>query len=269
MISKKIFNILILLIIIAIIIYFYYNDTGDKNVITKKKSVNKPKRSNRKIIKKKKCSQKSNQKKVRFNDNVKYYYYDVNEQADDKIDIDRILNKKKVAPGLLKETKSVEIMPTVDGGGTFAEQIVPMNQEQGNADDTWDANFGLPLITKKESHNHFDKMQKSNRKYEQSMSDFTEYQVDRSSLVEPEFKIDPFKPSTKSATLKNQKIKDIYDMQVAAPTAAPKKIKKVTSDLITYENDSENNGGLIQGTNLHGFDGHNNIFGSAAFGNEF
>uniref|UniRef100_A0A6C0CAV5 Uncharacterized protein n=1 Tax=viral metagenome TaxID=1070528 RepID=A0A6C0CAV5_9ZZZZ len=256
MISKKILNVLALLSIIAIIIYFYYNGNDDKKEEPKieDKQINRRKR--RRVISKK------NKKKVRFNDNVKYHYYDTSDPIGDKIDIDLILSQKKVVP-VLKEAK-IDIIEEEP-----LNIVKPINLEEENADDTWDTSFGQPLITKKESRCHFDKMQKSNRKYEKSMSEFTEYQVDRSSIVEPEFKIDPFKPSTKSGNLKNQKIKDIYDMQVAAPKAAPKRIKKVTSDLITYENDSENNGGLIQGTNLHGFDSHSSIFGDAAFGNEF
>lgn len=208
--------------------------------------------------------QKKVKKKVTFDDNVKYHYYDLNEPIRDKIDIDLVLNQKNITHGVLKEV-NVSDIPEKNQNNI----VRPINLEQENADDAWDANFGLSLITKKESRCHFDKMQKSNRKYEQSMSEFTEYQVDRSSVVEPEFKIDPFKPSTKSGNLKNQKIKDIYDMQVAVPKAAPKKIKKVTSDLVIYENDSDNNGGPIQGTNLHGFDSHSSIFGNATFGNEF
>ena len=146
--------------------------------------------------------------------------------------------------------------------------VHPINQ-QLDQNDSWDASFGLPLVSKNQGKVHFDKMQKSNRKYEQSMSEFSEYQTDRSSIVEPEFKIDPFKPSQKSRALAGQKIKDIYDMQVACPKATPKKIKKVTRNMITYEDDSVNNGGLIPGSNLHGFDGQSNVFGSASFGNEF
>jgi uncharacterized protein YxeA len=269
MISKKILNILALLSIIAIIIYFYYNGNyNNKNQIVENKTNGEQektlsRRKRKRVPLKKNKNNKNNKKKVTFDDDVKYHYYDSREPIGDKIDIDAILGKQKaVLPGVLK---NVDVPEEKDQ----ANIVRPINLEQEHADDTWDANFGLPLITKKESHCHFDKMQKSNRKYEQSMSEFTEYQVDRSSIVEPEFKIDPFKPSTKSGNLKNQKIKDIYDMQVALPKAAPKKIKKVTSDLVVYENDSENNGGPIQGTNLHGFDSQSSIFGNAAFGNEF
>lgn len=267
MIEKKLLNIIALVAIIGIIVFFYYNRSENKKSVSKKyeikKTVEKPTRRRPRRSR----SQRNKKKRVRFSDEIKYHYYDTNNQSNEKIDIDQILRQKKVPQSVLKDTPDVIHTPALVEDDINI--VLPINLQEENGDDAWDSNFGQPLITKNESRRHFDKMQKSNRKYEQSMSEFTEYQVDKSALVEPEFKIDPFKPSTKSNGLKNQKIKDIYDMQVATVKAAPKKIKKVTSDLVSYENDSENNGGLIPGTNLHGFDCQSSMFGDASFGNQF
>jgi hypothetical protein len=249
-----------LLFIIGIIVFYYCN-----------RSVNHDNNSNRgskkkhDIQKSQKKSTKNNRnryRKVRFNDKVKYHYYNKNSSITTerkKINIDDFLNKKTIANNTnnISENKSPN------------ERIDEQMGERIN--ESWDSNFGVPLITKEEGRQHFVKIQKSNRKYEQSMSDFSEYQIDKDAIVEPEIKINPFKPTETSDLFTGQKIKDIYDAQVANPKAKPKKIKKVTPELITYENESVNNGGILCGSkNLRGTDYQKiNTFGNAAFGNAF
>src|SRR5277367_150470 len=110
-------------------------------------------------------------------------------------------------------------------------------------------------------------MQQNHKKYEKSVSEFAKYQTDRSTLIQTDTTINPFKPDHRSDQLKGKTVKEIYDTQVAGPRAKPKKIKKKTTNGTTYVDESELNGGAISGTeNLHGFDGIGDSHKTAAFG---
>jgi|SRR5271154_3403186 len=148
-------------------------------------------------------------------------------------------------------------------------KINPSNLDSVSPEETWDASFGLPLMSKDEKRDYFAQMQKNHKKYENSISDFAKYQMDRSTIIQTETTINPFKPDHRSKSLRGRAVKDIYDEQIAGPKAKPKRVKKRTRTGIVYENESELNGGTISGTKMHGFDGINDSHKTAAFGNEF
>jgi len=93
--------------------------------------------------------------------------------------------------------------------------------------------------------------------------------MDRSTIIQTETTINPFRPDHRSKSLRGRAVKDIYDEQVAGPKAKPKRVKKRTQTGVVYENESELNGGIISGTKMYGFDGINDSHKTAAFGNEF
>lgn len=241
-------------ITIGIIVYIYLDRTNVANFesVVADKSLKRIKS----CIKQKGKRRKS-KKKVRFDDNVKYHYYDKS------IDIDKILYGTCEQQLSDQDSNETQLEPIPDFKINASNLEMPEN--------TWDASFGVPLVNKDERKVHFDRVQKSNKKYEQNMGDFIEYQTDRSAVVEPEFKIDPFKPTKVSNELTSKKIREIYDAQVQTPKAKPKKIKNKSLGVTYYENECENNGGMIRGTHLHGSRGsrHTETYGSAAFGNEF
>jgi len=254
MISRNLIQTIIIFLIIGAVIYIVYDNSklDQKSILTEKQH--------------KKHSKKH--KKVSFNDHVKYHYYDkkipTHHTKKSRIDIDDILYRSsEEAP----QSRVVSIEPEKEDDYKI-NTVFPSNLEQ-DTDEAWDVNFGSPLVNKNERKTHFDRMQKNNKNYFNSISDFSEYQTDRSSLVEPEFKIDPFKPDRDSKQLSGQRIRDIYDAQVVNPSAKPKQIKTRTDNLTTYVDDDVSNGGMIPGTNLCGYDGMDNVFKSSAFGNEF
>lgn len=95
---------------------------------------------------------------------------------------------------------------------------ISLNSSDDESDESWDANFGVALITSEEKKCHFDKIQKEHEIFEDSLDSFTEYQHDESNVIKP-VKI----ANLKSQSLIGKSIKDIYDTQVAAPKAAPRK----------------------------------------------
>lgn len=243
MVSKNIINIIMIFIIIGIIIYFYFNKSQQ---IASSPKINKVS-SIKKIPK-----PKHKKKKVRFNNKVTCHYYDKDTPyKSDLIDMDKILYTES----------DKEIKPIIKKFNIQASNV------SLDLPDQWDSNFGLPLVDKDERKVHFDRVQKSNKNYAESISDFVEYQVDSQSIVEPEFKIDPFKPNKKS--LSGMAIRDIYDKQVEGPRAKPKQIKKETPSMIYYEDEVANNGGIIEGTNLRGYGSYDETFMSSAFSNQF
>jgi hypothetical protein len=147
--------------------------------------------------------------------------------------------------------------------------VVPSNLENDDPDAAWDANFGLPLMDSNEKKKFIAKMFRSHKDYQKSLGDFIKYQTDDSTKIRTDITIDPFKPEHNSNKLKGKTVKEIYDEQVAGPTVIPKRIKGRTASTIIYDDESENNGGRIKGTNLIGFDGLGESYRAAAFGNEF
>lgn len=147
--------------------------------------------------------------------------------------------------------------------------VKPSNVEMDTK--TWDDSFGMPLMRKKDSQRYFSQLQKENERYGRSLGKFNKYQTDRSTIIQTDVTIDPFKPSENSSKLSGKTIREIYDKQVEGPKAVPKKIKKQTVRGTIYEDEEENNGGIIRGTkNLVGYgDLDRNVQKSASFGNAF
>ncbi|XWV24829.1 hypothetical protein QJ856_gp0954 [Tupanvirus deep ocean] len=278
MISNNIILIIFILIVIGIVVYFYYNyknastiQGGNIHVTTKDK----------------------NTKKVRFNNNVEYNTYQnkfstSNRLSDslnqsplqsplsspsrrNKIDVDSIFSS-----GLSSDSNQEEIdlvddnsVSSVSSSPMAMQTICPSNLDQTDPEAMWDASFGLPLMTKEDKKKFITKMQKNHKDFQKSLGQFTQYQMDDSTIIKNDTTIDPFKSDHRSKSLKGRTVKEIYDEQVAGPKAKPKRIKAQTSTTTIYEDETEINGGKIKGTNLHAFDGINDGFKTAAFGNEF
>jgi hypothetical protein len=285
--SNNPFIIIFIFVIIGIVIYCYYNyknpnandfvsdvDSG-KYQIQKQKNMSKPKH---------KLKPKPKTKQVRFNDNIKYNFY--NRSASNRsaslspaqIYVDDIMSEdgglssyeKYNSPKCKRSPKTFVEIDLDDDVVALDTNVMPSNLDQTNPEETWDASFGLPLMSNNEKKDYFDKMQKNHKRYEKSLSEFTKYQTDSSTIIKTETTIDPFKPDHRSESLKGRAIKDIYDEQVAGPKAKPKRVKRRSSSRVIYEDESELNGGAIPGTNnLHGYDGVNETQKTAAFGNEF
>lgn len=275
-ISERIFNILIMLAVIIIVLYFYFN-SDEIGVIPRAK----PEHFS------------TPDKKVRFDDNVKYIYYDklgpsktsriktriktpyaktfydVNSDSSE-IDVDEVLSeitnpeKNIPEPNPLKHS-----VPNEDYSPRSTKHVLPSNLEFNNPEDKWDSSFGIPLMNPKEQADYFVKMMNNYKKYGTAVGDFYEYQTDNSTLIKSDVFIDPFKPSTKSKNLKGVAVSEIYDESVKGPVAKPKKIKSINGSTVVYEDESEMNGGKIMGTNLSGFNGYAESHRPASFGNEF
>lgn len=144
--------------------------------------------------------------------------------------------------------------------------IKPSNLE--HSEQAWDAGFGLPLMDSKDKSRFVNKMRDNHDQYQQSMGDMTKYQMDRSTVIQTDTTIDPFK---NTGGYDGLTVKDIYDRQTAGPRAKPKVISRRTAPpgLTIYSSESELNGGKLKGSNLSGFDGAVDEYQSAAFGNGF
>lgn len=280
MISNNIILIIVILIAVGIIAYFYYNYKNSSSIPE----------DNHVVIQNDKKTKK-NTKRVRFNKNVKYNTYkfdstsDNNKKSDtstssyiftqngqSKIDVDSIFDSITSSDTCSLGKLDIEIDNNKKDDYSIIEEhtnISSGNHEKTEPEEMWDANFGLPLMNQDEKKKYIEKMKKNHKEYEKSLGQFTKYQMDNSTLIKTDITIDPFKPGHKSSSLKGKTVREIYDQQVAGPKPIPKKIKAKTANNIIYEDESELNGGVIKGTNLRGFDGINNGYKSAAFGNEF
>lgn len=244
-------NIIILLLLIGIaflVLYIYYDNIDSTKV---KKSTQK------------KINKLPSPRKVHFNDYVEERYY-VNDQPDS----DSMPALEPVDNIGANNNILVEID---DDLGTYGGDKLNSNNFDPDTKntDTWDSSFGLPLMNPDEKKRFFEKMQQNHKKFGQSMDEFTAYKTDRSTIIKTETTIDPFKPDHRSEFLQGKPISDIYDSQVSTIKAKPKNVKKKTSNQIIYEEESELNGGHINGTSLYGFDGVVDDYKTAAFGNEF
>jgi len=277
MITNNVIYTLIFFVIIGVILYVYLNrNTDDSEICTsdKKSCLIKPKNK-----------RKRGRKKVRFDDEPKYHYYDnptklnskgapsslakeIRPFQENSIDVDKVLHKNQ------SSEKASEISEEDITSDYYSDRKPTFNVDASNMEmqnNNWDSSFGVPLVNKDERKEHFDRVQKSNKRYDKSIGDFISYQTDKSSVVEPEFKIDPFKPSKQMKDLRSKTVREIYDMQVQTPTAKPKKVKNKSLGVTYYEDENENNGGMIKGTHLHGSRGghHVETYEKASFGNQF
>ena len=266
--SNNIILIIFILLLVGIFIYFYYTNGKE----------NEPLDENKELIPSKNNYARNRSKKVRFNNNIKYNTYSKNSSDASasssnqnarlrsptisrklKIDVDSILRSD--------DRSSPEI--DLDGIILRKNKVMPSNLDIKDPEETWYSSFGLPLMSKAEKQDFCEKMKENHKNYEKSLGEFTKYQTDSSTIIKTDITIDPFKPEKRNNKLKGKAIKDIYDKQVAGPKAKPKRIKHRTATSTIYEDESELNGGTISGTNLHGFDGVNDGFKQASFGNEF
>jgi len=301
MVSNNILTIILILLIVGIIAYFYYNYKNFGNITDT--TIVAPKDSNENKIKKRRVRFNDN---VKYNTYNKQY--SDNEDSDDtlfinspkidrnrsknsSIDIDNMLalvssstsnsstsssarsssaratNKKNLSPNIQTKLDSNRCSSdTEDYEST--NKIYPSNLDQTDPEALWDASFGLPLMDKNEKKKFINKMQKNHKEYGKSLGQFVKYQMDDSTLIKTDITIDPFKCETQKPLMGNT-IKEIYDRQVEGPKAKPKRIKTKTAACTIYEDESELNGGIIKGSDLYGFDGINNGYKTAAFGNEF
>ena len=180
------------------------------------------------------------------------YEYKSDKNSNRKININEILSENENTP---------KINP--------AGNIIPSNFDQIDPNDKWDSSFGLPLLEKKEQAAYFVKMMDNYKNYKNTLDKFGQYLTDQSTIIKTETTIDPFKPSVRSSQLNEMTVQDIYDEQVAGPQIVQKKIKERTDSGIVYFDESEMNGGKMKGTNLSGFNGVDDRWESAAFGNGF
>ena len=245
--ANNIIILIIILVVIGVVVYLYYNHKKILSTI----QADTPENQNDNTAKPKK-----NRKKVRFDDNVIYHTYDrkgtkqLSGSSKDSIDVDKLFS-----PSIASDEKS--------------ETVYPSNLDRTDPEELWDANFGLPLMTHNEKQKYVAKMQKNYKDYEKSLGKFVKYQTDDSTIIKTDASINPFSADQIDKIFKGKTIKEIYDDQVAGPKAKPKQIKYQTSTSLVYENESELNGGQLQGTNLCAFDSDTTGFKSANLKNEF
>jgi hypothetical protein len=261
---KNILSIIILCLAIGLFVYMYYDPYAKSTVTSSSGTI----RIN-----------KSLPKKVTFDDVVTYYTYetDVSENKLSDIDFGSYQMTNSPTPQLdyhlSDEDDNYAYDPRgcdvgVDAG--MSDDFVPKGRSNIDAEQTWDASFGFPLMSKNEKNKFFAEMQKNHKKYEKSIDQFSKQKSDRSGVIKSTTTIDPFKPDYRSNSLKGRQIKDIYDEQVQGPRAVPKKIKYQTSRCTMYEDESTLNGGTVKGSaNLHPYNGISGSHKTAAFGNEF
>ncbi len=104
---------------------------------------------------------------------------------------------------------------------------IPMTQDIINMENNnqWDSNFGVPLYTKQEQKRFVEKMQKNMQAYSNAVSEIDNYRMDRSTIIQNDTTIDPFKPPHDQKNIyQGRSIKEIYDEQVAGPKPVPKRI---------------------------------------------
>uniref|UniRef100_A0A6G6ABM8 Uncharacterized protein n=1 Tax=Borely moumouvirus TaxID=2712067 RepID=A0A6G6ABM8_9VIRU len=280
--SSNIILMILIFLIIGIVLYFFYSSMKENFTNTNIKS---KKKSSKKSCKKN-CKKDIKKKRVRFNDNIEYNIYSNRSKSSDisspyltsnqhsnfdecyiscnkspnEINVDSILSQVSSDCSVISNSIDSESISNEDNN------VVPSNLPD-DAENIWHSNFGKPLLTQQEKNKFTHKIQKDHKNYEKCLGQFVKYQMDDSTVIKTDITIDPFKKPN-DPNLKNMTIKDIYDKQVSGPKAKPKNIKNTVGNTVTYDDESELNGGFIKGTNLQGFDGASD-FKSAAFDNEF
>jgi hypothetical protein len=228
---SNIISIIIILLVIGTIAYIYLNPPSKNSAVIKPELT----------------------KHVQFDDNIKYDTSSDNLNLSSdipmldsiaSIDFDDLSSIDNMAHS---ETKS----PHYSDNLTPTMPVSPINAEQ--VDKGWDANFGVPLATSKETAKHINKIKKEHEDYQKSLGKFTRHQTDNDILIKSDVTIDPFDPKNKSRVV-NKTVQEIYDDCTKAPQAKPKRVLKTTPLSVVYENESEMNGGRIRGTRLSGYD---------------
>ena len=294
-ISENLFIVLTIFAVVAGVIYFFYNSSTNRYESfapnpTQTYSIQFSKevqlRPQPQLLTQPQPLIQSPKKRVRFDDNIKCAFYKKypNEVRKKKTEVepdpvvDLILSeatsvsksrpspKPQPKPQPKPKPQTNELEPQLR---LPSDSIIPSNLDLATMGDTWDASFGLPLMSQKEQGDYFARMMDNYKKYDKAVGEFYEYQTDQKAILKTDTTIDPFKPSTRSACLNGKAVADIYDEQVAGPQAIPKEIRKVTASETFYADESAMNGGRIRGSDLFGINGHGDNFESAAFGNGF
>jgi hypothetical protein len=284
MISNNIIIILVIICVVGIIVYFYYNQKSDQldQRVSKwdKYYSDNPAGGS---------SNKKN-RSVKFSDKVQYNEFsncssldlDSDIPTETSINVDQILSDISGESKALKEKFDTNTGQCDRGGNGCSisetegrvskSKIQACNTDQTNPDDSWDSNFGLPLMNTGEKNKYFTQMKKNHDKLVKSLSEFTDYQMDSSTIIKTDTTInqfDPFNPNKPSKKLKGKKVSEIYDEQVEGPKFKSKKIIKKTPAQIFYDKESELNGGELTGSSLHGYNGVGDEHQGADFGNGF
>lgn len=228
--KKNLLKIILFILTVSVVVYVYF-DIKNKKIIMKKKRLKK----------------NSSNKKVRFNSEIDWNT--ITEQSDYSIS-----NKQNI----------------IYSDDSSTSGIGPDGEIDTSSDnDNWDSSFGVPLLDPKNKKNYLKKINRGHKKYTSSLSDFTSYLTDNSTVIRTDTTIDPF-GNDKRNTLKGKKVKDIYDETVVDFKARPMKIKKRTKNRIYYQNEKDMNGGKIAGTNIYGVKESDCMnYQNADFGNEF
>ena len=289
MISDNIFLIIFILLIIGVIVYFYYNYQGDATIPEDNKVVFQKNKKHhnlkyQKSVDKKKMGQKRPNVKynMKTSRSISNPYSKSQSKSQSKINVDDLfasVMKPSMSPNCsisVTSSFSDDIRNSkVDLTSSNSSNSMTPSPKPSNLEDPiepealWDASFGLPLMDEKEKKIFAAKMHQEHKDYTKSLSKFSKYQTDNSTLIKTDITIDPFKPKPEAKSLNGRAIKDIYDEQVSGPKAIPKRIIGKTDNAIIYDSETEMNGGYIKGTNLYGFDGICSGYTKAIFGNDF
>lgn len=304
MVSNNILLVIFILIIIAIIVYFYFNYKNPTAI-----NDNKVYTDNKVHFDNKINIQKSDNKKVRFDNAVKYNTYkNLNlstEKSSNQINVDSLFSPKN------SESPAIDLINSLSNSPNRSNSIDSPNQLNSihsvNSINSLDSVNSLDSLNSLNSsdHNNINNVipynkaidnandpeslwdstfglplmnDKDKKKFASKMHrNHQNYQKSFNKFTKYQLDNETLIKNdltidpfkTDKPEYKNKSIKDIYDQKVAGPKTKPKKIKRCTPNTIVYEDEVEMNGGNIKGTNLHGFDGITDSYKSAAFGNEF
>lgn len=253
MILNNIFLIIIIFIIVGVSIYIYYQitamDNGDNITFQVNKYIN-----------------NKAKKQVRFNHKIKTRLYDL---KDSEHSNDKKTSMNNIPDDIKSEILDNDTNQDYDTQSPIADLKTIDSMNDLDANNTWDSSFGIPLMNKDEKKKYFNKVQKNFIDYGKSMSEFEKYLTDRSTIIQTETTIDPFKPDHRSGSLENKTIQEIYDQQTAGPKAKPMKIKSNHDYQTIYDNDSEMNTGQLNGSNLKAYDNFGSAYPSRLRGCEY
>lgn len=143
------------------------------------------------------------------------------------------------------------------------DSVQPANLSE--SENTWDSTFGLPLMDSSNKTRLINKLRKNHDNYQKSIGQIAEYQTDRSTVIQTDVTIDPFKSNSYDGLT----VKEIYDKQTEGPRAVPKKISSTIDNLTIYSSESELNGGKLQKSNLGCFNDNQGSYQSAFFSDGF
>lgn len=265
-------NVLVLIIIITIIgvvayLYYYYeneNDTISSDIYNKKTEKNEKKK---KVTFRKEIEYKTYPvpKSILKNKNQDNYLQPINNLSDTSSEQSEIFKKKE-------NTENSEITENSENTESTERSLIDMDEIFDNCSEKtsndWNDNFGSVLASDYEKSAINKKIKKEHDMYFKSMGMFSDYLSNNDNITEVR-KIDPFDPKNQDE-LSGLTIGEIYDNQVSSNfIAKPKKIKHIDSSMTIYEDESVINGGMMEGSNIKGYDNINNIHESANFSNGF